>query len=69
MKAAERERWLKPSEATELFEQAGLWKPARSTFAKWARTRGISVVRSPGNQCRYAESEVRALVAAMAEAA
>ena len=63
LNTAERERWLKPSEAADLFEQAGLWRPARSTFCKWAAARGMNFLRSPGNQRRYAESDVRALIA------
>jgi hypothetical protein len=69
LEATERENWLRPSEAAELFVQAGLWRVPRSTFCVWADRAGITVKRSPGRQRRYAESEVRALVAAVAEAA
>ena len=69
LEATERENWLRPSEAAELFVQAGLWRIPRSTFCAWADRAGITFKRTPGRQRRYAESEVRALVAAMDEAA
>ena len=69
LEATQRENWFRPSEAAELFVQAGLWRIPRSTFCAWAERAGITFKRTPGRQRRYAESEVRALVAAMDEAA
>jgi len=69
LEATERENWLRPSQAADLFEQAGLWRVPRTTFAKWADSRGMSYCRTPGRQRRYAESEVRALIAEISGAA
>ena len=63
METAERERWLKQSEAADLFEQAGLWRVPRGTLSRWADRRGITSRRTPGRHRLYAESEVRALIA------
>jgi len=63
VEAARRERWLKPSQAADLFEEAGLWRVPRSTWTSWAVSRGISFRRTPGRQRLWAESEVRALIA------
>ena len=67
MEATERENWLRPAEAAELFVEAGLWRVPRSTFLTWADRAGIPFKRTPGRQRRFAESGVRALVAAVAD--
>ena len=59
----EREKWLKPSQIADLFEEAGLWRPHRSTWSDWAGSRGITFKRTPGRHRLYAETEVRALIA------
>jgi hypothetical protein len=64
-----RENWLKPSQVADLFAEADLPRPHRNTWWDWARRADITFRRTYGGQRRYAESEVRALVAAMAEAA
>jgi hypothetical protein len=69
LEVTERENWLRPSEAAELFVEAGLWRIPRSTFTIWADRAGITSKRTPGRQRRWAESEVRVLIAAMSEAA
>ena len=63
LEATEREKWLKPSQVADLFEEAGLWRVPRGTWRDWANSRGITFRRGPGRHRLYAESEVRALVA------
>lgn len=69
LETTDRERWLRPSEAADLFEKAGLWRVPRDTFCRWADARGMTFRRTPGRQRRYAESEVRALIAEISKPA
>lgn len=57
------ERWLFPAEAARLFHVS-----PRSLRA-WAKAGKISAQRTLGGHRRYPESEIRALVAKLAEAA
>ena len=57
------EKWLMPAEAAALF-------PASTrALRKWARSGLINTHRTPGGHRRYRESEVLALVDALAEVA
>ena len=69
METTDHEKWLKPSQVSDLFEKAGLWRVPRSTWALWVSSRGITYRRTPGRHRLYAESEVRALIAEISEVA
>lgn len=64
VETAERaERWLKASEVSDLFEQAGLFRVPLSTLRGWARAGRIGYTRTAGGHRRYRESDTRALAA------
>ena len=62
-------RWLKPSQVTDLFQDAGLFRVPLSTLADWANAGKLAYIRTPGGHRRYREPEVRALIAELAEVA
>lgn len=57
------ERWLKPSEVTRLFVEAGLFKVPPSTLRAWSAAGLISSIRTARGHRRYKEAEARAFVA------
>ena len=63
------ERWLRPSEVADLFEAAGLFRVPPSTFREWASSGRINCCRTLGKHRRYRESDVRMLLAELAEVA
>ena len=63
METSERVTWLRPSEVTELFEAAGLFRVPLSTLCDWARAGKVTYIRTLGGHRRYREAEIRALVA------
>jgi excisionase family DNA binding protein len=65
----ERVRWLRPSEVTDLFEAAGLFRVPRSTLGDWAKSGKLTYIRTLGGHRRYREPEVRSLVAALSKVA
>ena len=69
METAQRENWLKASEVSDLFVNAGLFRIPRSTLRAWTIAGRISSVRTAGGHRRYRETEALALVAAMKAAA
>ena len=58
--------WLKPSQVTDLFQAAGLFKVPLSTLADWANAGKLASIRTPGGHRRYREPDVRALIAELA---
>jgi len=69
LEATEREKWLKPSQVADLFEESGLWRVPRGTWWDWANSRGITFKRTPGRHRLYAESEVRLFIAEISKPA
>lgn len=69
MDTSERVRWLRPSEVTDLFESAGLFRVPPSTLGDWAKSGKLTYIRTLGGHRRYREAEIRALVAGLSEAA
>jgi DNA-binding transcriptional MerR regulator len=63
------ERWLKPSEVTRLFKDAGLFDVPLSTLRAWASAGRIESIRTAGGHRRYRESNARAFVAALSQVA
>jgi excisionase family DNA binding protein len=66
---SERVRWLRPSEVTDLFEDAGLFRVPLSTLGDWAKSGKLTYIRTLGGHRRYREAEIRALVAELQVAA
>ena len=69
METSERVNWLRPSEVTELFEAAGLFRVPLSTLADWAKAGKLTYIRTLGGHRRYPETEIRALIAERAQVA
>jgi len=61
--------WLRPSEVTDLFRAAGLFRVPLQTLADWANAGKLACIRTPGGHRRYREPDVRALIAELAEVA
>lgn len=64
-----RERWLRPSQVCDLFEQAGLFRVPMSTLRDWAEAGRITSWRTAGGHRRFRESDARALIAELRVAA
>lgn len=64
METADRtpERWLRASEVSALFEQAGMFRVPWSTLRDWANAGKIGTCRTLGGHRRYRESEIAALI-------
>ena len=69
METSERVTWLRPSEVTELFEAAGLFRVPLSTLCDWARAGKVTYIRTLGGHRRSRETEIRALVAELSQVA
>ena len=69
METSERVTWLRPSEVTELFEAAGLFRVPLSTLADWAKAGKLTYIRTLGGHRRYREGDIRALVAELSHVA
>jgi len=57
------ERWLRPSEVSALFTDAGLFRVPLSTLRDWAAAGRIAASRTAGGHRRYREADARALLA------
>lgn len=61
------ERWLRPAEAAEVFESAGLFRVPLSTLRGWACAGRIRFCRTAGGHRRYRETDVCAFAASLQE--
>ena len=59
------ERWLRSSEVSARFEQAGMFRVPWSTLRDWANSGKIGTCRTLGGHRRYRESEIAALIASL----
>ena len=69
MDTSERVRWLRPSEVTDLFAAAALYRVPLSTLGDWAKSGKLTYIRTLGGHRRYREAEIRALVAELSQVA
>lgn len=63
------ERWLWPHEVSALFVEAGLFAVPPNTLRRWNKAKKIASIRTLGGHRRYRETEARALIAELKDAA